>query len=330
VELSADNAVTIYEVEPNSWMRVPEEQNRPLTEAEIGPLLLAYARKLGFTHIAILPRSDRYKNLHLYLRENGLGAFVVDQFVSSTWNSLQTGQLIEFFEEDAIHRKFSHDKIASLVPDSARPVAALSHEQVANGKASLLSRMSGDRWQKFANLRLLFACVFLQPGKKLLFMGNEFAQWQSWNPEQSLDWHLLENDSHLGIQRWVAHLNHLYRSESAAQNDVLDRGGFQWIDREDRDQSVVSWLRQSSPDGEWLAVILNCTPIPRHNYRVGVPLGGVWKEMLNSDAEMYGGSGVGNFGAVEAAPFECHGHPYTLTLTLPPLGALVFKGGSPP
>jgi 1,4-alpha-glucan branching enzyme len=204
-------------------------------------------------------------------------------------------------------------------------VLPLSHDEVVHGKGSLLAKMPGDDWQKFANLRALFGYMWTHPGKKLLFMGGEFGQWREWNHDQSLDWHLLEYAPHRGLQRYVQDLNRLLRSEPALYELDFEPAGFEWVDPNDWEQSVLSYLRKGRDPNELLLVVGNFTPVPRHHYRLGVPRAGRWREILNSDAELYGGSGLGNLGGVEAVPLPSHGRPYSLTLTLPPLAVIVFK-----
>jgi 1,4-alpha-glucan branching enzyme len=185
--------------------------------------------------------------------------------------------------------------------------------------------MSGDEWQKFANLRALLGDMYAQPGKKLLFMGAELGQWGEWNHERSLDWHLLDYPLHTGIQRWVHDLNQTYRREPALHQLDFTAEGFAWIDCNDALQSTISLLRRGRSKSDVLLVACNFTPIPRHNYRVGAPHAGFWQEILNSDSHYYGGSGQGSLGAVEAAPVPSHRLPYSLNLTLPPLAAVFFK-----
>ncbi len=204
-------------------------------------------------------------------------------------------------------------------------VLPLSHDEVVHGKGSLLRKMPGDDWQKFANLRLLFGYMYAQPGKKLLFMGGEFGQWDEWYHEKSLDWHLLEYPPHEGVKRWVEDLNRVYRQEPALYELDFDAAGFQWIDCTDVDHSVVSFLRRGQTTRDLILVVANFTPETHHNYRVGAPRGGYWQELLNSDAPIYGGSGQGNLGGLEASPVPFHGQPYSLNLTLPPLAAVFFK-----
>jgi 1,4-alpha-glucan branching enzyme len=212
-------------------------------------------------------------------------------------------------------------------------VLPLSHDEVVHGKGSLLGKMPGDEWQRFANLRLLLGWQYMQPGKKLLFMGCEIGQSGEWNHDASLDWHLLEYAPHQGVQRWARDLNRLYRAEPALHQRDCHPAGFEWVDCNDSQQSIVMFLRRGTSPGEAMLVACNFTPVPRHGYSAGVPWGGRWEEVLSSDAKEYGGSGQGNYGGVVAEPRPGHGRPYTLRITLPPLGMVVFKGvdsGSPP
>jgi 1,4-alpha-glucan branching enzyme len=196
---------------------------------------------------------------------------------------------------------------------------------VVHGKGSLINKMPGDEWQKFANLRLLFAYMFAQPAKKLLFMGGEFGQGREWSHDRSLDWHLLDRPMHRGLKDWMTQLNHAYRAEQALHWFDLDPAGFEWVDCNDAPASIISLLRKGKTSADNILVVCNFTPVPREGYKVGVPAGGFWRELLNSDAKEYGGSGMGNLGGVQAVKKEMHGRPYSLTLTLPPLAALFLK-----
>ena len=184
--------------------------------------------------------------------------------------------------------------------------------------------MPGDEWQRYANLRLLFGYMYGMPGKKLLFMGGEFAQWPEWNHDISLDWHVLKERFHAGTQRWVRDLNHLYQREPALYEQDCSPGGFEWVDFSDRANTTLFFLRKASSQDDLILAGFNFTPVPKHDYRVGVPRDGSWEEVLNSDAEAYGGSSLGNYGGVEAAPEERHHRPYSLTITLPPMAAVFF------
>jgi len=201
----------------------------------------------------------------------------------------------------------------------------LSHDEVVHGKGSLLGKMPGDDWQKFANLRLLFGYMYAQSGKKLLFMGGEFGQWREWAHEESLEWHLLQYLPHAGLQQWVADLNALYRSQAALHQNDFDAAGFEWIDCSDFEHSVISLIRKGRSQDENIVAICNFTPETFFEYRIGVPMQGLWDEVLNSDDLKYGGSGQGNGHALEASKTSMHGRPCSLTLTLPPLAAIFLK-----
>jgi 1,4-alpha-glucan branching enzyme len=243
------------------------------------------------------------------------------------WDMGWMHDTLEYFALNPIHRKYHHNRLTfrMLYAFTENYILPLSHDEVVHGKRALLSKMAGDDWQKFANLRLLYGYMYAQPGKKLLFMGGEFGQWSEWNHDASLDWHLLQYEPHRGLQRWVRDLNTTYRGQAAFHQLDCDLNGFEWIDANDSEASVISLLRKARDPADCLLMVCNFTPVPRHNYRVGVPLDGWWDEILNSDAPLYGGSGQGNLGGVEAAPLGCHGRPYMLTIAVPPLGMVVFK-----
>jgi 1,4-alpha-glucan branching enzyme len=243
------------------------------------------------------------------------------------WNMGWMHDTLSYFSEDAIFRKYHHNQLtfSLLYAFSENFMLALSHDEVVYGKGSLLGRMPGDDWQKSANLRLLMGYLYAHPGKKLLFMGGEFGQRREWSHEGSLDWHLLQHPLHQGIQTWVKHLNMLYKGEPALYKNDFTAEGFEWVDCSDWEESIVCFLRKGRARGETLLVVCNFTPVVRTNYRVGVPSGGYWKELLNSDAGEYGGSGQGNFGGVEASPVPFHGRYASVLLTLPPLGILFFR-----
>jgi 1,4-alpha-glucan branching enzyme len=243
------------------------------------------------------------------------------------WDMGWMHDTLHYFALDPVYRKFHHNELTfrMLYAWGENFVLPLSHDEVVHGKRSLLSRMPGDLWQKFANLRLLYGYMYAQPGKKLLFMGGEFGQWDEWNHDASLDWHLLDHEPHRGLQRWVRDLNRGYRNEPAWHQLDCDQVGFEWVDCNDSEDSVISLLRKGRTPGEVLLFVCNFTPVPRLGYCVGVPHGGHWEEILNSDAADYGGSGLGNFGGADAEPHPCHGRPYRLWVTVPPLGMVVFK-----
>lgn len=243
------------------------------------------------------------------------------------WDMGWMHDMLAYMSEDPIHRKFHHNKLTFRMIYSFNEnfVLPLSHDEVVYGKGSLLQKMPGDDWQRFANLRLLFGVMYAQPGKKLLFMGGEFGQWNEWYHETSLDWNLLEHPSHSGVQRWVTDLNQLYKNEPALHELDFDQAGFEWIDCNDSQQSTLSLLRKGLSTEDTIVIACNFTPVPHHNYRVGVPEGGLWSEILNSDAQEYDGSGQGNFGAVGAETTSFHGRPYSVNITLPPLAIVYFK-----
>jgi 1,4-alpha-glucan branching enzyme len=241
------------------------------------------------------------------------------------WDMGWMHDTLRYFSRDPIHRRYHHNDLTfrGLYAFSENFCLPLSHDEVVHGKGSLLGRMAGDDWQKFANLRLLLATMYTQPGKKLLFMGGEFGQRGEWNHDGSLEWHLLEHAPHQGVQRLVAELNRLYRELPALHHFDCDPAGYRWIDASDADASVISFLRLA-PEAPPVLVAANFTPVPRHGYRVGVTEGGPWREVLNTDAGEYGGSGLGNLGGTWAEDVPCHGMPHSLTLTLPPLGLVAL------
>jgi 1,4-alpha-glucan branching enzyme len=203
-------------------------------------------------------------------------------------------------------------------------ILALSHDEVVHGKGSLIGKMPGDRWQRFANLRAYYGFMWTHPGKKLLFMGDEFAQEREWNHDVGLDWHLLDDPLHGGVQRLVGDLNRLYRATPALHRLDCDPDGFQWIDVANAAESVISYLRRGRNPHELAVIVCNFTPVPREDYWIGVPRPGRYRERLNSDAADYGGSGVGNAGEVHSEPRPMHGHQHAIRLRLPPLGTLIF------
>jgi 1,4-alpha-glucan branching enzyme len=245
------------------------------------------------------------------------------------WDLGWMNDTLDYMEFDPVFRKFHHTDLTfrRMYQYSENFVLPLSHDEVVHLKRSLLSKMPGDEWQKFASLRLLFAYMWAQAGKKLLFMGGEFGQWREWNHDTSLDWDLLERPRHAGVSLWVRDLNRLYAAEPALHELDFDPGGFEWVDCHDADHSVVSLERRGAGPRDRVAAIFNFTPVPRPGYLVGVDFPGDWIEVLNSDAVEYGGSGMGNRGLAAALPVPVHGRSHSLALTLPPLGALFFKPG---
>jgi 1,4-alpha-glucan branching enzyme len=234
---------------------------------------------------------------------------------------------LRYFSKEPIHRKHHHSDLTFRLVYAFNEnfVLPLSHDEVVHGKGSLLGRMPGDEWQKFANLRLLYGLMYGQPGKKLLFMGAELGQYCEWNHESSLDWHLLRYAPHEGLRRWLSDLNRVYRDFPALHLRDCDGSGFSWVDCNDAETSALTFLRHGDRPEDDVLIVCNFTPVPRTNYRVGVPRGGMWRELLNSDLHIYGGGGWQNLGGVEASPVGYHGRPYSLMLSLPALSAVYLK-----
>jgi len=245
------------------------------------------------------------------------------------WDMGWMHDTLAYASRDPVHRRFHHSELTfrMLYAWNENFVLPLSHDEVVHGKGSLLRKMPGDRWQQRANLRALLASMWLQPGKKLLFMGCEFGQDAEWNHDAQLEWHLLDDEAHRGIQRLVRDLNALYRAEPPLHQWDCDARGFAWIDCHDADQSTLSWMRRAASSSDVIAVAANWTPLPRHGFRLGVPHGGRWREILNTDSTHYGGSDLGNAGGVTSEARPLHGQPHSITFTLPPLAVVVWKGG---
>ncbi len=243
------------------------------------------------------------------------------------WDMGWMHDTLSYMSHDPIYRRYHHNEITFrlLYAFTENFTLPLSHDEVVHGKGSLIHKMPGDEWQKFANLRFLFGLLFGQPGKKLLFMGGEFGQWREWNHDTGLDWHLTDTALHAGVQQWVADLNRVYRSTPALHEGDCHATGFEWIDANDTEHSTFSFVRKGRTTADMLFIIYNGTPVPHYHYRVGVPRGGYWQEVLNSDATIYGGSGLGNMGGVTAIAEVCHGRMHSLELTLPPLSVLFLR-----
>ncbi len=243
------------------------------------------------------------------------------------WNMGWMHDTLEFISKEPIHRRYHHDKLTFglLYAFHENFMLPLSHDEVVYGKRSILGRMPGDRWQRFANLRAYYGFMWTHPGKKLLFMGGEFGQENEWNYQISLDWHLLSDNMHAGVGRLIRDLNHLYRDVPALHQLDCEAEGFEWVDCCDRDNSVVSYIRRGHDSRDVCVVVCNLTPVPRQGYRIGAPYGGWWREVLNTDAAAYGGSDVGNGGGLMAEDTEWHGQPYSLDMTLPPLATVIMR-----
>ena len=246
---------------------------------------------------------------------------------SMKWNMGWMHDTLDYFRADPILRSHAHEKLTfgMMYAFNENFVLPFSHDEVVHLKRSLLDKMPGDTWQRLANLRLLYTYQWTWPGKKLLFMGQEFGQWTEWDFRVALPWYLASEPDHAGIARALGDLNRLYVAEPALHAADFDRDGFQWIDCSDRSQSVISYLRQDGAQGEFALVVLNFTPVPRYGYRVGIPRGGAYREIFNSDSAHYGGSNLGNLAAVEASAEPAMGQPWSVLLTLPPLAGIVLK-----
>jgi len=337
-----------------SWMRVPEENNRMLTYRELAPKLADYARSMHYTHVLVLDAWDgpELKRLIDYMHQQNVGVLVnwnpADSAESAAWmDEFHVDGLCMAEEligtESGPHYKldigFAHDVRSYLAHPPAqrklhhnrltfRRMYAFQENYIlplSHREAAPLTRMPGDEWQKFANFRLLLAYMFLQPGKKLLFMGHDFGQWREWNADMSQDWHLTHLRYHQGIQSLVRRLNDVYYHEPALHEGDAKEECFEWIDCDDAEGSRISWLRWDANHREVFLVVFNFTPQVYRNFKIGVPRGGEWREVINTDAQEYGGSGQGNFGTVQASPFGWHGRPNSIFITVPPLGAVAFK-----
>ena len=269
--------------------------------------------------ITLAEESTAWPGVSAPLAEGGLG-------FDYKWNMGWMHDTLHYMEQDPVHRSYTHSEMTFglVYAFSEKFVLPLSHDEVVHGKGSLIGKMPGDTWRKLANLRAYFGFMWTHPGKKLLFMGGELGQWREWNHDAELDWGLLDNPAHAGLQRLVRDLNRLYAAEPALHATDADPAGFQWLIGDDKANSVFVFLREAEGQAPLLCA-MNCTPVPRYGYRVGVPLDGRWREVLNTDAETYGGGNVGAGGWVEAARRAMHGQPASLELVLPPLAMVVLK-----
>ena len=243
------------------------------------------------------------------------------------WNMGWMHDILQYMNEDPIHRRWHHNLVtfSALYMHSENFILPFSHDEAVHGKRALIDKMPGDAWQKYASLRVLYGYMYGHPGKKLLFMGGEFAQWREWNHDRSLDWHLLDDPAHAAIRQYVRDLNRLYQTEPALHEADSDPAGFRWIDCNDMEHSVVSLVRYARDRRDAVVMAFNFTPVPRMEYRIGVPEAGFYVERLNSDAAIYGGGNVGNQGGVESEPIVAHGFDQSVRLTVPPLGCLLLK-----
>jgi 1,4-alpha-glucan branching enzyme len=279
---------------------------------------VVYARHPGVLTIAEESTSWPMVSRPTYL--GGLG-------FSLKWNMGWMNDTLSYFAVDPIYRKYHHNRMtfSMLYAFTENFVLPLSHDEVVHGKSSLINKMPGDLWQQFANMRLFFGYLMAHPGKKLMFMGGEFGQRGEWSPETSLEWHLLDYDSHRGLQNLTADLNAIYRNEPSLHQVDFDWHGFEWIDCNDADSSILSFLRRARDQGDFVVVVANFTPVQRDTYRIGVPEPGFYREIMNTDAEKYGGTNVGNLGGVHAEAIPWNNHPFSIHLRMPALGVIYFK-----
>jgi 1,4-alpha-glucan branching enzyme len=246
---------------------------------------------------------------------------------SYKWNMGWMHDMLQYVQQNPVHRRWHQEKVtfSMLYAFTENFVLPFSHDEVVHGKGSMLAKMPGDVWQKHATLRTLYGYMFSHPGKKLMFMGCEIGQWREWSHDESLDWHLLEDPRHEGLRQWVRDLNHTYQRERSLHEVDFDGSGFSWIDCHDNENSVISFLRRARNRHDSTVIVANFTPVVRNAYRIGVPEGGLYRELLNSDAAIYGGSNVGNAGGVDAEPRPMHGFDHSVSLIVPPLGVVLLK-----
>ncbi len=279
---------------------------------------IVYQYHLGILNIA--EESTAWPSVSRPTYLGGLG-------FSFKWNMGWMNDTLEFFSKDPVHRKYHHNNLtfSLLYAFTENFILVLSHDEVVHGKRSMLSKMPGDMWEKFANLRLLYGFMFSHPGKKMLFMGGEFGQWDEWSHDKSIDWHLLNSMPHRRLQKFVMDLNHIYQSEPALYEIDFSYQGFKWIDFRDTENSIISFMRKAKDPDNFLVIVCNFTPVSRIGYRIGVPEICFYKEILNSDSQIYWGSNMGNAGGINADEIPWHGKPYSIYITLPPLSVLIFK-----
>lgn len=306
-----------YSREEGEWVPNEHGGNENLEAVDFLRLMNEKVHKAGA--ITMAEESTAWPGVSHPTYRGGLG-------FSYKWNMGWMHDSLSYFGEDPVHRRYHQDKLTFglLYAFSENFILPLSHDEVVHGKGSMIERMPGDDWQSFANLRLYYAFMYTHPGKKLLFMGGEFAQRREWNHNTSLDWHLLDSPAHAGIQQLVRDLNHIYQNTPALYEKDCVGEGFDWIDCSDSEQSVIAYLRRGQDSSKLVVTICNMTPVIRRDYRIGVPAAGCYSERLNTDADSYGGSGAGNYGEVHSDPIGTHGHDNSLKLTLPPLSALIL------
>ncbi|MDE1886786.1 MAG: 1,4-alpha-glucan branching enzyme, partial [Gammaproteobacteria bacterium] len=308
-----------YSRKPGEWLPNRYDGRENLEAIEF----LRHLNELVFSEVpgatTIAEESTAWPGVSRPLYTGGLG-------FGYKWNMGWMHDTLAYMRENPVYRRWHHDRMTFglLYAFSENFVLPLSHDEVVHGKGSLIGKMPGDNWQKFANLRAYYGFMWGHPGKKLLFMGGEFAQWREWNHDASLDWHLLEHAPHRGMQNLVRALNRAYRELPALHRRDCDAAGFAWVVADDAGQSVFAFLRYGEETDPPALVVSNFTPVPRYGYRLGVPLAGYWREALNTDAAVYGGNNLGNAGGVSTEPIAAHGYGQSLVLVLPPLATLIL------
>ncbi|HMK59647.1 MAG TPA: 1,4-alpha-glucan branching protein GlgB [Dissulfurispiraceae bacterium] len=309
-----------YSREPGQW--IPNQYGGNENLEAIG-FLKKFNEVVHLYHPGVLTMAEESTAWTGVSKPTYLGGLGFDM----KWNMGWMHDTLEYFSKDPVHRKFHHNYLtfSMLYAFTENFVLPFSHDEVVYGKRSLLNRMPGDMWQKFANLRALYGYMFGHPGKKLLFMGAEFGQWNEWDFNKGLDWYLMQHQSHIAMRKYFSDLNRMYIEEPALYEVDYDWQGFEWVDFSDSDNSVFSFIRKAGKGGDFLLFVLNLTPVPRLSYRLGVPRSGFYRELINSDADIYWGSNMGNSGGVTAERIEAHGRKHSLSLVLPPLSCLVLK-----
>lgn len=309
-----------YGKEPGEWIPNAEGGNINFEALEFMKHLNSIIRREVPRAILIAEESTSFPAISKAPEDGGLGYHY-------KWNMGWMNDFLSYVSKDPVHRKFHHNNLtfSMIYAYSESFILVLSHDEVVHGKGSMIEKMPGDLWQKFSNLRLAYAFMYGHPGKKLTFMGNEFAQFSEWKPKQSLDWHLCQWDNHQKMMEFSAALNHTYRNNRSLWEQDTRPGGFEWISCDDADSSIVSFFRRSTDGKELVLCICNFTPVPRDNYRIGAPAEGYWQEILNTDSEMFGGSNLGNDGGRWTEPTPWQGRPWSLSITLPPLAAVYFR-----
>jgi len=309
-----------YGKEPGEWIPNAEGGNINFEAIEFMKHLNSIIRREVPRAMLIAEESTSFPAISKAPEDGGLGYHY-------KWNMGWMNDFLTYVSKDPVHRKYHHHNLtfSMIYAYSENFILVLSHDEVVHGKGSMIEKMPGDLWQKFSNLRLAYAFMYGHPGKKLTFMGNEFAQFSEWKPKQSLDWHLCQWDSHQKMMEFCAALNHTYRDNRSLWEQDTRPGGFEWISCDDADSSIVSFFRRSSDGKELILCICNFTPVPRESYRIGAPAEGYWQEILNTDSEMFGGSNLGNDGGRWTEPTPWQERPWSLSITLPPLAAVYFR-----